>query len=119
MTNLKSWIPLSILNTDYKIIAKVLSNRLKTGLMEIINPDQIGYMQNRYCGENVNLIADVFDYCRCKNVSFIILLADFEKAFDTVKWSVLKQIIIKQIQFWKQFSKVDFSHVKPNRKLCH
>ena len=55
--------------------------------MDIINPDQIGYMQNRYCGENVNLIADVIDYCKCKNVSCIILLADFEKAFDTVKLS--------------------------------
>ena len=95
LTNLKSWRPLSILNTDYKIIAKVLSNRLKTGLMDIINPDQIGYMQNRYCGENVNLIADVIDYCKCKNVSCIILLADFEKAFDTVKWSFIKRLLHK------------------------
>ena len=85
MKNLKSWCPLSILNTDYKIIAKVLSNRLKTGLMDIINPDQIGYMQTRYCGKNVNLIADVIDYRKCKSVSCIILLADFEKVFDTIK----------------------------------
>ena len=95
LTNLKSWRPLSILNTDYKIIAKVLSYRLKTGLMDIINPDQIGYMQNRYCGENVNLIADVIDYCKCKNVSCIIFLADFEKAFDTVKWSFIKKLLHK------------------------
>ena len=95
LTNLKSWRPLSILNTDYKIIAKVLSNRLKTGLMDIINPDQIGYMQNRYCGENVNLIADVIDYCKCKNASCIILLADVEKAFDTVKWSFIKKLLHK------------------------
>ena len=78
--------------------------------MDIINPYQIGYMQNRYCGENVNLIADVIDYCKCKNVSCIILLADFQKAFDTVKWSFKKKIIT-QIWFWKQFSKVDFSLV--------
>ena len=47
LTDLKSWRPLSILNTDYKIIAKVLANRWKCVLSEIINPDQIGYMKDR------------------------------------------------------------------------
>ena len=37
LTDLKSWRPLSILNADYKILAKVLSERLKAVLHEIIN----------------------------------------------------------------------------------
>ena len=48
ITDLKSWRPISILNTDYKILAKILSNRLKVVLKEIINPDQVGYMENRF-----------------------------------------------------------------------
>ena len=56
LTKLESWRPLSILNTDYKIIAKVLAKRLKVALFEIINPDHIGYMQNRFCGENIRLM---------------------------------------------------------------
>ena len=40
LTDLKSWCPISILNTDYKILAKVLSNRLKVTLTEI-NHEQI------------------------------------------------------------------------------
>ena len=93
MTDLKSWRPLSILNTDYKIIAKVLSNRLKSVLSEIISPDQVGYMNGRLCGENTRLISDVIEYSRITNLSSIILLADFEKAFDTVKWSFLTKIL--------------------------
>ena len=93
LTDLKSWRPLSILNSDYKIIAKVLSNRLKSVLSEIINPDQVGYMKDRLCGENTRLISDVIEYCRIKNLPSIILLADFEKAFDTVKWSFLSQTL--------------------------
>ena len=93
LTDLKSWRPLSILNTDYKIIAKVLSTRLKSVLKEIINPDQVGYMKERLCGENTRLISDVIEYCTIKNLPSIILLADFEKAFDSVKWSFLTQIL--------------------------
>ena len=92
LTDLKSWWPLSILNTHYKITAKVLSNRLKPVLSEIISPDQ-GYMKDRLCGENTRLISDIIEYCKINHLPSIILLADFEKAFDTVKWSFLTEIL--------------------------
>ncbi len=55
--NLKNWRPISLLNTDYKIIAKLLANRLKLVLPYIINGDQTGYLKNRYIGENIRLLA--------------------------------------------------------------
>ena len=67
-TDLKSWRPLSILSTDYKIIAKVLSNRLKPVLSEIISPDQVGYMKDRLCGENTRLISDIIEYCKINHL---------------------------------------------------
>ena len=104
LTDLKSWRPLSLLNADYKIIAKTLGNRLKTALPEIISPDQVGYMQNRFCGENIRLIADVIDYCKYYQQSCCIFLADFEKAFDTVKWTFLAKIL-KNYGFGDNFQK--------------
>ena len=41
LTELKSWRPLFILNTDYKILAKVLANRKKVALPKLINADQL------------------------------------------------------------------------------
>ena len=73
LTDLKSWRPLSILNTDYKIIAKVLSNRLKPVLSEIISPDQVGYMKDRLCGENTRLISDIIEYCKINHLPSIII----------------------------------------------
>ena len=67
-------------------------------------PDQIGYMKNRFCGENTRLIADVMEFCKIKNSSCIILLVDFEKAFDTVNWSLLNKTIIRY-GFGKSFRK--------------
>ena len=104
LTDLKSWRPLSLLNTDYKIIAKTLGNRLRTVLTELISPDQVGYMQNRFCGENIRLIADTIDYCNHYKESCCIFLADFEKAFDTVKWPFLRKIM-KYYGFGEHFQK--------------
>ena len=93
LTVLSSWRPLSLLNTDYKILAKVLCNRLKTTLQEIINPDQIGYIEKRFSGENTRLISDIIEYCKLYKHPCIILLIDFEKAFDTVRWPFLKKLL--------------------------
>ena len=61
----------------------MLSNRLKVALGEIIDPNQVGYITNRYYGVNVKLISDVIDYCQFYDDTCLTLLADFEKAFDT------------------------------------
>ena len=48
LTELKSWRPLSILNTDYKILTKGLGNRLKIALPELINADRIHEWQKLF-----------------------------------------------------------------------
>ena len=102
LTDIKSWRPLSPLNSDYKILAKVIANKLKDILPEIINTDQIGYMANRFCGENTRLIADIIKYCKINQKPCITLLADFEKTFDTINWSFLKSCI-KRFGFGPNF----------------
>ncbi len=47
---LKNWWPISLLNTDYKVIAKILAARLQTVLPDIINDDQFGYLKGQYIG---------------------------------------------------------------------
>ena len=95
LRELKNWRPLSLLNADYKILTKTLSNRLKLTLPENINPDQIGYMKNRYCGENTRLISDIIEYCQLYKKPGVLLLVDFEKAFDTVRWQFLLRVLDK------------------------
>ena len=74
-------------------MTKVLANRLKTGLKEIINTDQIGYMEGRFCGENTRLIADMIEYAKLTKTETILLLIDFEKTFDTINWNFLLQTL--------------------------
>ena len=59
---LKNWRPISLLNTDYKIAAFALANRLHRVLPRIVSEDQTGYVKNRYIGCNIRLIEDIIDY---------------------------------------------------------
>lgn len=90
-TVLSNWRPISLLNVDYKILAKVIATRMKPYLPDIINSDQTGYVANRYIGENLRLISDVILYTNLKNNPGLILLVDFEKAFDTIEWHFIQK----------------------------
>ncbi len=56
---LKSWRPISLLNTDYNIIAKVLANHIQAVLPSIISDDQTGYLKGQYISQNIRLLEDV------------------------------------------------------------
>jgi hypothetical protein len=47
---LKNWRPISLLNTDYKILTKTMATRLKKVLPTVIHPDQVAYLKGRYIG---------------------------------------------------------------------
>jgi len=90
---IKNWRPISLLNTDYKILTKALSSRLQVALPEIISSDQTGYIKGRYIGENIRVIQDIIDFTSLKNIKGYMLLLDFEKAFDSVNIKFLKRAL--------------------------
>ena len=81
---LKNWRPISLLNTDYKILAKIHATRLQKVLPSIIHGDQTGFLKNRYIGENIRLFLDSIDLCKQFSIKGIVFSIDFEKAFDSV-----------------------------------
>jgi len=101
---IKNWRPIALLNTDYKLLAKILSTRLKNVISKIINPDQTGYITGRYIGENIRTVADTIEYITQNKESALIILIDFEKAFDTIKWSFIDKAL-KNVNLGPDFRK--------------
>ena len=85
--------PISLLNTDYKILTKIIAKQLEKVLPIIINSDQTRYIKNRYIGENVHLISDIMMYTEENNIPGIAFFVDFRKAFDTIEWDFIKNCL--------------------------
>ena len=91
--DLKNWRPISLLNVDTKIASKVIAERIKKQLPEIIHKNQSGYITGRYIGENIRSILDILDYTKAKNLPGFFLFIDFEKAFDSLDWTFLNRCL--------------------------
>ena len=86
---LKNWRPLTLLNVDYKILAKVIATRIKEALIHLINKDQTGFLEKRFIGHNIASLIEVIEYCEENDIAAVLLSIDFEKAFDKLDWDFL------------------------------
>ncbi len=86
---LKNWRPISLLNTDYKILTKSLANRLIQILDKIIDTDQTGFLKNRYIGENIKILLECIRHADIEDLPGCLFMIDFEKAFDCVNRNFL------------------------------
>ena len=90
---LKNFRPISLLTVDYKILAKILANRLKKCLSHLIHPDQSGFLKGRNIGNNIRLIIDIIEYTELNHIPGAILLLDIQKAFDSVSHDFLLRVL--------------------------
>ncbi len=89
---LKNWRPITLLNNTYKIASGCIANRIKKTLHKLIDSDQTGIIQGRYIGGNTRLIYDIMHYADEKDIPGMLLMIDFEKAFDSVSWKFIDKV---------------------------
>ncbi|CAM5139375.1 unnamed protein product [Eretmochelys imbricata] len=83
--NLRNWRPVSLLSTDYKIVAKAISLRLGSVMADVIHPDQTYTVPGRSIFDNLFLVRDLLELGRREGLSFALLSLYQEKAFDQVR----------------------------------
>ena len=89
----KNWRPISLLCTDYKILAKFLTNRLKVVLHSIISESQSCGVPSRFSGCNVRTLQDIVNFCNFNQLGGAVISLDQEKAFDRVDWHYMMQVL--------------------------
>lgn len=83
MDDITNWRPVSPLNYDYKILTKVLANRMQSSLADIIGTEQTAAVKARTIIENLKLNRDI-SFANLNNLEAAIITIDQEKAFDGV-----------------------------------
>ena len=102
-TNLQNYRPISLLNTDYKILAFVLSRRLHQVLDRLISPDQTGYVKQRKMSHNLRLLLDIIENANNCSKGGVLLCLDFKKAFDSLEWNFMFEILKRHYKFGNTF----------------
>ncbi|KAJ1167540.1 hypothetical protein NDU88_007931 [Pleurodeles waltl] len=91
--DLKNWRPISLLNVDYKILAKTMVNRLKSAMGELVHPDQTCGVPGRRVADSLALIRDTIQYITDRNIHAALVCLDQEKAFDRVSHEFMERVL--------------------------
>jgi len=81
--------PISLVECLYKIISKALSLRLKKVISKVIDARQSAFLQGRGLLDSVFVANEVLEEVKGRKKSCIVFKADFEKAYDSVRWEFL------------------------------
>ena len=81
--------PITLLCTDYRLLAKVLANRLSPGLSAAIPLEQSAFLPGRSIGANTRFLRCLPPLLRQQQRSALIAFLDFAKAYDTIDRSFL------------------------------
>eukprot|EP00253_Pinus_taeda_P001798 PITA_01798 len=86
--------PISLCNASYKILAKLLANRLKPLLGYLISPLQGGFVKERHLINNVIQVQEALHSSHSQKEKGMLIKLDMSNAFDRVRLSFLYKILL-------------------------
>lgn len=90
---LRDYKPISLIGGVYKIISKLISERLKTVMGKLVNDHQMAFIKGRQIMEATLLANELVDSRFKQKVPGILCKLDVEKALDHVNWSFLLKVL--------------------------
>jgi len=89
----KDYRPISMVGSVYKIIAKVLSRRLRAVLPKLIGETQTAFVGGRQILDGALIANEAVNWLKKKKKQGTLLKLDFEKAYDTISWESLDMVL--------------------------
>ncbi|GJR89610.1 uncharacterized protein Tco_0213621 [Tanacetum coccineum] len=94
-SKINDYRPISCCNVLYKCISKVLTNRIKEGLNDLVSDNQSAFVPGRRIADNILITQELMhNYHRDRGPPRCAFKVDIQKAYDTVDWDFLRKILI-------------------------
>ena len=93
--DLKNWRPISLLNCDRKLFARILVTRLQNQVGSVIHESQTGFVKRRLIQDNTMMVQQILDHHRTTGEDGAMVFLDQEKAYDKVDRRYLEKCLIK------------------------
>ncbi|CAI5935747.1 unnamed protein product [Closterium sp. NIES-65] len=83
MDNLGNYRPITLLSVMYKLVTKIMASRLKKVLGKVLSKEQHGFLPGKSLADAVSVVADAVEVANSGGKDWLLLLVDFQKAYDT------------------------------------
>ena len=96
--NLKQYRPIALCNVSYKILAKVLTNRLKRVMPKVISDNQPAFVAGKQIHDNILVVPEILHslmHQTNEDMAGMAIKLDMAKAYDRVEWNFLLAMIGK------------------------
>ncbi|KAM0912840.1 hypothetical protein ACQ4PT_012569 [Festuca glaucescens] len=100
----KDYRPISLVHSFAKLFSKVMANRLRMRLGEVVSTNQSAFVKGRTLHDNSVLVRQVASKINQRRQSGVLLKLDLSRAFDSISWSFLFEVL-RRMGFGERFLK--------------
>ncbi|KAL5768232.1 hypothetical protein ACOSP7_014787 [Xanthoceras sorbifolium] len=95
--DMSSFRPISLCNTSYKVISKIIVSRLKGLLTDLIRPNQVAFVPGRHIHDNIVVAQKIlykFRFAKSKKC-FVAWKINLAKAYDKLQWDFIEKFLLE------------------------
>ena len=89
----KDFRPISLVHSFAKLVTKLLANRLASRLQQLVSPNQSAFIKGRFIQDSFMLVQQTARFLHQQKQPRILLKLDISKAFDSVSWPFLLEVM--------------------------
>ncbi|GJT57955.1 RNA-directed DNA polymerase, eukaryota [Tanacetum coccineum] len=85
--------PISLIGSLYKVVTKILATRLSSIISGLISDVQTAFLPNRQILDGPFIINELLSWCKHKKQQAMVFKVDFAKAYDSIRWDFLEDVL--------------------------